>query len=276
MAISFSYCGSTIQVLKIASVPINETIQMHSHAKDGYEIHFIYDGKGKLSIPSDNFKLNKNSLFITGPNVLHKQIPDNANPMHEFCLYLVIKHSPKAEALMQYFTSHTFWIGKGNAQIKKLFTKIIEESAHETQWSSNRISALIISLIVEMVQLYTPQSYSFHSNKQLDLNESRAWILDELFYNKCIDGTLEDFAKELGVCPRQAERIVINSYGKTFKQQRQEARLSKAAIMLESGNISVEQCAQQCGYASVTSFSKAFKKKYQVTPKAYKLKNSLE
>lgn len=271
MAISFSYCGSSIQILKIASVAIDETIQMHSHAKDGYEIHFIDSGKGVLNVQSEKFNLSKGSLFITGPNVLHKQIPDEISPMHELCLYLVIKHSKKAEALLQYFTSHFFWIGKGNTEIKKLFQRIVCENENRSQWSESAISSLVIELIVEMVKLYTPTSPTLFSDKRADLNESRAWILDELFYNKCIDGSLEDFAKELGVCPRQAQRIISDYYGSTFKKLRQEARLAKASTLLESGDLSIEQVAQQCGYLSVTSFNKAFKQKYKVTPKIYQM-----
>ena len=269
MAISFSYCGTSIQILKIASVPISETIQMHSHAKDGYEIHFIDSGKGILDVPSDSFNLSKGSLFVTGPNILHKQTPDEVSPMHELCLYLVIKNSKKAEALLQYFTSHSFWIGKGNTEIKRLFQRIISENENPSQWSESTICSLVIELIVEMVKLYTPPSSALLSNKRTDLNESRAWILDELFYNECTDGSLEDFAKGLGVCPRQAQRIIADYYGSTFKKLRQEARLAKASILLEAGDLSIEQVAQQCGYASVTSFNKAFKQKYGVTPKMY-------
>lgn len=274
MAISFSYCGTSIQILKIASVSIDETIQMHSHAKDGYEIHFIDRGKGILNVQSECFNLSKGSLFITGPNVLHKQIPDEISPMHELCLYLVIKNSKKADSLLQYFTSHSFWIGKGNTEIKKLFQKIINENEAFSQWNENTISALVLELIVEMVKLYTSQSPVFLSNKKTDLNESRAWILDELFYNDCINGSLEDFAKGLGVCPRQAQRIISDYYGSTFKKLRQEARLAKASILLEAGNLSIDQVAQQCGYASLTSFNKAFKQKYEVTPKIYQTQQS--
>ena len=276
MAISFSYCGTTVQILKIASVPISETIQMHSHAKDGYEIHFIDSGKGVLDVPSESFNLNKGSLFITGPNIMHKQTPDEISPMHELCLYLVIKNSKKAESLMQYFTSHSFWIGKGNTEIKRLFQRIISENENPSQWSESTICSLVIELIVEMVKLYTPPSRALLSDKRTDLNESRAWILDELFYNECTDGSLEDFAKGLGVCPRQAQRIITDYYGSTFKKLRQEARLAKASILLEAGDLSIEQVAQQCGYASVTSFNKAFKQNYDVTPKMYQSRQTTD
>ncbi|MDE6659190.1 MAG: AraC family transcriptional regulator [Eubacterium sp.] len=276
MTISFSYCGTTVQILKIASVPISETIQMHSHAKDGYEIHFIDSGKGVLDVPSESFNLNKGSLFITGPNIMHKQTPDEISPMHELCLYLVIKNSKKAESLMQYFTSHSFWIGKGNTEIKRLFQRIISENENPSQWSESTICSLVIELIVEMVKLYTPPSRALLSDKRTDLNESRAWILDELFYNECTDGSLEDFAKGLGVCPRQAQRIITDYYGSTFKKLRQEARLAKASILLEAGDLSIEQVAQQCGYASVTSFNKAFKQTYGVTPKMYQSRQNTD
>lgn len=276
MAVSFSYCGTSVRILKIASVTIEETIQMHSHAKDGYEIHFIDSGKGVLDTETQSYNLSGNSLYVTGPSIGHKQTPDEVNPMHELCLYLVIKTTKKSEPLFKYFTSHLFWIGKGNSNIKKLFQRIIGENENPSQWSESAVSSLVMELIVEMSRLYAPKSPDFLPAKRTDLNESRAWILDELFYNESINGSLEDIAKGLGVCPRQAERIISDYYGSTFKKLRREARLARAAALLESDDLSIEQIAQKCGYASATSFNKAFKSKYGITSKAYRVSRKSE
>lgn len=269
MAITFYFNNSKIQIFKIISDKIENVIQMHSHAKNGYEIHLIADGKGILETPNAQYKLSKNSLYITGPNVFHKQIPDKQNPMHELCVYLKISSGSKDNTI-NFFTSQPFWIGKSSSTIRTIFKQMIEENDKNVQWSESILSALCIKLIAEMSRLYSPESICSNSAPDdNDLNESRSWILDQLVLDDGANATLDDFARRMGVCPRQAERIIKEHYGSSFKNLKYESRMAMAASLLEQKNISIEECAAKCGYASASSFISAFKRKYKVTPKKY-------
>lgn len=272
MAITFYYNNSKIQIFKIISDKIENVIQMHSHAKNGYEIHLIANGKGILETPNGQYKLSKNSLYITGPNVFHKQIPNKQNPMNELCVYLKISSGSRDSAI-NYFTSQPFWIGKSNNAIRTILSQMIEENEKNEQWSESILSALCIKLIAEMARLYSPESISSNQTQNdNDLNESRSWILDQLVLDldDGVNATLDDFAKRMGVCSRQAERIIKEHYGSSFKNLKYESRMAMAATLLEQKNISIEECAAKCGYASASSFISAFKHKYNVTPKKYR------
>ncbi|MDE5985640.1 MAG: AraC family transcriptional regulator [Eubacterium sp.] len=272
MAITFYYNNSKIQIFKIISDMLENVIQMHSHAKNGYEIHLIYNGKGILETPEGQYKLSKNSLYITGPNVFHKQIPDKQSPMHELCIYLKISSGSKDNTI-NYFTSQPFWIGKSNSEIRTIFKQMIEEHEKNGPWSESILSALCIKLIAEISRLYSPENASSNSTQNdNDLNESRSWILDQLVLDLDDDAnaTLDNFAKRMGVCPRQAERIIKEHYGSSFKNLKYESRMAMAATLLEQNSISIEECAARCGYASASSFISAFKNKYNVTPKKYR------
>ena len=45
MILSFNYNGCRIQLFKIFSDTLDSVVPMHSHAKNGYEIHYIAGGK---------------------------------------------------------------------------------------------------------------------------------------------------------------------------------------------------------------------------------------
>lgn len=271
MTTSFSYCGASVDILKATSATVTDTVQLHSHAKDCYELHYIDSGKGALYLDNEHLPLKKGSLFIAGPNIFHRLISDAESPLREMRIYLVIKNAEKSDVL-QYFTAYSDFVGNSNSKIRRLFRRIIAESKETSRWSENVVSALVIALIAEIAKLYTPQNEAIPAEAGSDLYETRSKVLYNFFLSENINSSLEDFAKKLGVCPRQAERIIADAYGSTFKKLRAEARMAKAAALLEEGNITVEQCAQACGYASVTSFNKAFKQKFQVTPKSYQLK----
>lgn len=270
MAITFYYNESKIQIFKIFSDTLNGVIQMHSHAKNGYEIHLIDNGNGILETPSGQYKLSKNSLYITGPNIPHKQISDSENPMHELCVYLKISNHGKDDAT-NFFTMQPFWIGKSNRAIRNIFKRMIDENKKNALWKNTVLSSLAIGLIAELARLYSPKYASLQTSFSYDdLNESRSWILDQLLVDEGMNATLDDFANQMGVCRRQAERIIKEHYGTSFKKLKYESKMSLAATLLEQKDVSIEECAAQCGYASAASFISAFKKKYKITPKKYR------
>lgn len=270
MAITFYYNESKIQIFKIFSGTIDGIVMMHSHTKDGYELHLIDGGKGILDTENGRYDLSKNILYITGPNVLHKQTPDFADPMHELCIYLEIPKSKKSDRAFELFTSRPFWIGKSNAAIRHIFKIMLEENNSDEFLKESILSSLTIRLIVEITRLYYPTETSpVDLLTSSDLNESRSWILDQLLLEDCSNVTLEDFARGMGVSPRQAERIIKKYYGSSFKKLRYESKMAMAATLLEQEDITIEACSIRCGYASVNSFNTAFKQKFNMTPKVY-------
>lgn len=271
MAITFHFNGNKIQIFKVFSDTLTEIVPMHSHPKNGYELHLIDDGKGVLETADKKYNLVKNTFYITGPNMLHKQTPDTKNPMHEICIYLKIPNSKNTDRAVELFTSKAFWIGKSNAAVRHIFKTMVEENESNGLLKESILSSLTIRLIVEITRLYFPDETSSASSlSDGDLNESRSWILDQLLLEDCSNVTLDDFAKNMGVSPRQAERIIKDYYGSSFKKLRYEAKMAMAATMLEQENISAQECAVRCGYTSASAFITAFKHKYNETPKAYR------
>jgi len=270
LAVTFYYNGSKIQIFNIFSGTLDEIVQMHSHTKHGYELHLIDYGKGFLDTEDKRYNLSKNILYVTGPHVLHKQTPDLENPMHESCIYLEISNSKNKDSTVHYFSTQSFWIGKSNAVIRQIFKQMDEENKKEGLWKESVLSSLAIRLIVEMTRLYHPNNTNaLLPPQETDLNESRSWILDELLLEDCSNVKLEDFARGMGVCSRQAERIIKSYYGSSFKKLRYESKMAMAARLLERENITIEECSVRCGYSSCTAFSAAFKRKYKITPKKY-------
>ncbi|MDE5995594.1 MAG: AraC family transcriptional regulator, partial [Eubacterium sp.] len=256
---------------KIFSGTIDEIVMMHAHTKNGYELHLIDYGKGILSTEDNQYELSKNSLYITGPNVLHKQTPDKKDPMHELCIYFKITNHKNESCAVDAFASKKFWIGKSNAEVRKLFKQMVLENEKKSVHKKDIISSLAIRLIVEIARLYYPENEAdISQTKNTDLNESRSWILDQLLLEDCSNVKLEDFAKNMGVSSRQAERIIKDYYGSSFKKLRYEAKMAMAATLLEEKNISVEECAIKCGYTCSAAFITAFKQKYRLTPRAYR------
>ena len=100
MALTFYFNKSKIQIFKVFSGTLDKSIMMHSHTKNSYELHLIDSGRGILETEDARYELVKNILYVTGPNVAHKQTPDKDMPMHELCVYFKILKSKLSKKIM--------------------------------------------------------------------------------------------------------------------------------------------------------------------------------
>ena len=272
MILSFNYNGCRIQLFKIFADTLDTVVQMHSHAKNGYEIHYIASGTGVLETDKNRYDIKKNSLYVTGPNVLHKQFSNSNDPVFEISVYLKILGNID-DTSIHFFASKPFWIGKCSPQLRKIFNQLVLENEKTGLWRESVLSSLTLQMIVEMTRLYYPDNASaLLPPEDEDLNENRSWILDTLLLEDCSKVTLNDFARGMGVSPRQAERIIKDYYGSSFKKLRYESKMAMAASFLEGEDISIVDCAARCGYSSTSSFTTAFKRKFKISPAEYKQK----
>lgn len=86
----------------------------------------------------------------------------------------------------------------------------------------------------------------------------------------------EDFAKRAGLSIHHFHRIFKEEGGRKFFETIKSIRLQKAAsLLLTNRYATISQIALMCGYASQTSFIKAFKERFNTTPKAWQNGDSL-
>ena len=74
------------------------------------------------------------------------------------------------------------------------------------------------------------------------------------------DVKLSDLAKVLNVCERQAERLVLEYTGRTFREELTYMRMTIAKHLMNSGEMSLGEIARYVGYRSYAGFWKAMKK----------------
>ena len=82
--ISFTIDAVEFVVTNISNQIITSVYPKHCHGKNSYEIHYIPFGYGTVIIDEQSYAISPNTLYITGPNIMHEQLPDRQEPMCEY------------------------------------------------------------------------------------------------------------------------------------------------------------------------------------------------
>ncbi|MEZ3507492.1 MAG: AraC family transcriptional regulator [Lachnospiraceae bacterium] len=263
----------SVHALNIIFEQFTRVIPSHSHGSDCYEIHYIPAGSGRLKVDEIYYDLSPNTLFVTGPHVMHAQSPLLSDPMQEYCVYLRFpgaSRSKKLSALLDAFLSTGFWIGQDVHGIHFLMQQLFDELKCRYTGYQNQVELLLSQLIICVVRNYEQKKKPEYRFARKNLYHSKSMIIEEYFLYEYRTLSLDALASRLNLSARQTQRLLQNDYGKTFQQKKTEARMSIASILLGDKSRSIASIAEELGYASAEHFSSAFKKYYQVSPGNYR------
>lgn len=109
-------------------------------------------------------------------------------------------------------------------------------------------------------------------NKSRLLYEERVYIIqDYISHHLHEELNLEKIAKISAFSPYHFHRIFKSITGETLYGFIQRIRLEKACSLLKSDiNMKIINIAMDCGFATHSSFAKAFKQQYNISPSVYR------
>ena len=139
----------------------------------------------------------------------------------------------------------------------------------DAQLEAMRACALPIVRTGREPQLGSPGQRLGHRNPNL-LRAIRH-IEERYLDTDCLSG----LAEESGVSGRQVQRLFRSFLGTTPKAYMTELRLRRAISLLSYTELPINDIATDCGYDATTSFTKAFRERYQIVPSRYRQNRAL-
>ena len=82
--------------------------------------------------------------------------------------------------------------------------------------------------------------------------------------------SLSLFAEHFGFSLQYASKICKDVCGENFVDTLMRVRIDAAKSLIEKESLTLEEVGRRVGYASVTTFQRAFKKAEGITPREYK------
>lgn len=109
------------------------------------------------------------------------------------------------------------------------------------------------------------------NKKQYVRNKTAQMILDYIHQNYDKPISLTILADEMNMNPSYLSAFIKNNIGIRFVDYISQLRIQKAVKLLMDDNLTIQEIAERCGYDTVHSFIRNFKKKYNMPPNEYRL-----
>ena len=251
-------------------------VSLHTH--DYYEFYFFLEGNVQMQIGNDIIPVRFGDIMLIPPEVPHRPIIKNdGTPYRRFIFWIsqdycqhLLQFSPDyayviqlAQILKQYI-HHTDNIASNAVQSRLI--KILTEMRTDRFGRDALIPTLIQELILYINRLVHSQSASAKSKRTDSLYEHLVYYIEEHLEE---DLSLERLASEFFVSKYHIAHVFKDNIGISIHQYITKKRLAlcKEAIR---GRMNISEAYEMYGFGDYSSFYRAFKKEYGISPKDYR------
>lgn len=235
---------------------LHEDIDMHWH--EFYELEYITAGTGTVYINDTAYPLRPNTLLFLSP-VDFEQI-------HVETELSIINLAFSNELIMPKILA---WLSKGVVIYDypaTLFDLLVHEEQQQDGWYYHKYVQLVNSILIDVVRSATDSKPAVDSSP----------ILVALHYmnlNFKDPITLDQVSRHVGLSPNYFSALFAQKMHTNFKSYLTDLRLNYAAKMLVISKFSTAEICYASGFNDFSNFSRAFKKKFELSPSEYRIAN---
>ena len=260
---------------------------LHNH--DFFEIIYMYSGTCTTLVDGRERHLKAGDICLYNLQAIHRielhhpgdtvfNIMIQRDLFKESFLDLLAEN----DLIMDFFIQSIYTIKNSARQIvlspmdgyacEQIIQWMIECHYGDNDMKQSKLKALLVLLLAEMTRQYraivTEPSLS-GGDTQL-LNAVIAYISQNYRHV-----TLEEIADHFGYSTRSMSRYFKAVTGTSFKHLAQQIRFHRACGRLRDPEMNIDDIAEDLGYTERSSFDRAFKNLYQLTPSEYRQRYGL-
>lgn len=255
----------------------------HWHANDCFEIYYSLSGSCPVHFKDEVITVKPGTVLVVAPSIVH------ATPCYaddNVLLYFMIRRSTfdhvfwnqlPTDSLMaaffqqalgnQHTTAYLHFETGNDQDISLLLYHIYQEYRRSERYGPQMLNALMSTFFVLLLRRYEGTARLPRRSDFFWKHEFSA-ILTYIQSNFAT-ATIKSVAQHFHYSDRQIGRIVHSCTGLTFADLMLKLRMDQAVKLLQQKDASVDAIALSVGYASASTFCRAFAKYYGCTPREY-------
>ncbi|MCI8888987.1 MAG: AraC family transcriptional regulator [Hungatella sp.] len=241
--------------------------------RDEYIIHFVLDGKGSYSVGGITYFLSSNQMFLIYPG---EEVRYSADPDEPWTYAWIGFNGIRSESTLKScgFSRQCYVLPfKKQETLLEYISSILNSAqlSFSNDLKRNASLLLIFSFLVENYNHISGQAsksgetrYDYGSNVYVEQ------AIDYIKWNHNRGINVTDIADYIGISRTYLNHVFQKELGISSQKFLMDYRLHKAANLLISSDLPVTEVSAEVGYDDSLAFSKAFKKKFGLSPKNYR------
>lgn len=252
--------------------------KVEDHTHNYYEFYFFLEGDVTIMIEGQEHALKAGDVVLIPPKVRHHaRIHSQKVPYRRFVFWIskeycsrLLERSKDYGYLMQHvlvsrkYIFHNDLITFNTIQSKVFL--LIEEMQSERFGKEAKIELCVSDLVLHLNRIVHERNYPKSEKEALSLYQSIIFYIEDHLDE---DLSLERLAKEFYVSKYYIAHLFKDSIGMSIHQYITKKRLlaCREAIL---GGTGISTAYQMFGFGDYSSFYRAFKKEYGISPKEFK------
>lgn len=231
----------------------------HSHPK--YEVHYILSGTCTLITGERKISCPQGHFLVLPPRQQHRILPDGGQVQTISFLYAVEDRGTK-DAALPVCTEPVLIRDEfqGQQRLMRIRSELLGNEPAYVEMVQGELLALLAAF-TRYCGSAVPAAGKSEDDGRADIITS--YLANHRYDPRC---SCEELAREMGLSTRQVHRLCMKYFDVPFRTLLSNMRMETAAYRLENSDVSVVKLATELGYASVESFSGAFKRHFGETP----------
>lgn len=232
--------------------------------RPNYIIHIVTKGKGRYQLDNESYEVAVDQGFIIPPDTRTFYQADKEDPWSYYWIGF-------EGDLAGFYLDALGCSGHHPVFQTENMERIIEIIEESFLWDQESLFAelMLSARLYEFLALCKQTSENPVAKDQPrnpHIREAIAYIRS--YYATPM--TIQNLAEALCLNRSYLSSIFKQEMGVTLQQYLTDHRLTRAAELLGLNNFSIDEIAEYSGYRDTLVFSKAFKRKYAITPTAYR------
>lgn len=252
--------------------------KVNRHTHNYYEFYFFLEGDISIQIDKETFPIRHGDILLVPPMIPHRPIIHSLDiPYRRFVFWVscdywndLMQISPDYGYLMQYVqTSRQYIFHNDPITFNTVQSKILRllEEIHSERFGRNaQISLCVNDLVLCLNRLIYERTAPHPQNEDLDLYQQ---LLKYIEQHLDEDLSLDTLSRKFYVSKYHIAHIFTDNLGISIHQYITKKRLAlcREAIL---GKSSITEIYTTFGFGDYSSFYRAFKKEYGISPKDYR------